>query len=113
MPVVDWTRTDLDFDWSDGSKALRFDLDAFTAFDLFILKRQNTEHSKEQHDRAKRYFDKMSNDKKQKLIDTIVKGLPGRTSEAYSMDQFKAAVHVSIPAKFRLNKSNGLYKVLS
>ena len=31
---------------------------------------------------------------KTKLIDTIIKGLPGRTSEAYTMSSFVEAVSV-------------------
>ena len=37
--MIDWTRTDLEYEWGDGSRALAFDIDDFAAFELHILKR--------------------------------------------------------------------------
>ena len=37
MPVVDWSRTDLDWPLPTGATAMRFDHDRFAAFDLHIL----------------------------------------------------------------------------
>jgi len=89
MPVLDWSRTDLSFTVEDGSKALRFDINAFAAFELYILKRPGAEneYSEEQTQKAKSYFEAMTAEDKVKLQQNILAGLPG-AEEAYSVEDF-------------------------
>lgn len=91
MPVIDWTRTDLEFQLPNGAYALRFDQQKFTAFDLFILKRENAEadYSEEEIEQSKSIFDAMSEDDKTLLTKNIIAGLPGKMTDAYTIDNFR------------------------
>ncbi len=91
MPVVDWTRTDLDYRLEDGSSALRFDKVAFAAFELFLLKRKGVEndYSPKETKEAKVYVDSRSEEDKTQLINNIIAGLPGGMTEGTnSLDEF-------------------------
>jgi len=94
MPVLDWTRTDLTRRWPDGSEALAYDADDLAAFDLFILQREGAEaeYTDAQRARAKACLDRMDMDAKNCLQQNVIAGLPGRMVEAYSIEQFRAAV---------------------
>jgi mannonate dehydratase len=93
MPVLDWTRTDLAHPMPDGALALRFDADAFAAFDLFILRRPGAE---EDHDaartaRARAAFDAMDEAARDRLTRVVVAGLPG-AEESYTLEMFGQAL---------------------
>ncbi len=90
MPVLDWTRTNLDYRLSNNASALRYEAAAVHAFDLYILERPEAfnEFTPEQQKAAKDYLDSISEDEKQLLINTIMAGLPG-TDEVYSIAEFK------------------------
>ena len=91
MPILDWTRTDLEYELPNGVKALLFEKKAVQSFDLFILKRPGAkeELSEPEYLAVKAYYESLSPAKHQLIIDNILKGLPG-SEIGYTMEEFKS-----------------------
>ena len=92
MPVIDWTRTDLNLRLPSGAYALRFDQKKFAAFDLHILRREGAEEDYSEAEIAESYalYSAMSTAEKAELTENIIAGLPGRMTDAYGLDDFRA-----------------------
>lgn len=108
MPVLDWTRTDLDWPLPTGATALRFDQARFAAFDLHVLKRPGAEadYDEATRSRAKAVADGLTDEETRTLTRTIAAGLPGGTTEALDLDGFRSrlAAYAEItPDRLRAN----------
>ena len=83
MPILDWTRTDLEWKLPNGATCMRFDLIDFIAFDMFILNRNGAcnDYSEDLNLEAKKRFEGMSKETKENLTSNIVSGLPGAAAK--------------------------------
>ena len=90
MPVVDWTRTNLELRLEDGARALQFSMNEYMAFDLFMLHRKDAEkeYTDAQISAAKQTFESMSSEQQYVLQNNIIAGLPGG-QQGYSLDDFR------------------------
>ncbi|MGB0006764.1 MAG: mannonate dehydratase, partial [Candidatus Sulfotelmatobacter sp.] len=93
MPVVDWTRTDLQWRLPTTGYALRFDAVDFAAYDLFILERKGAreEYSEGRIRSAQARFNSMSEARKSELESTIIAGLPGAEA-SYNRETIRSLI---------------------
>ncbi|WP_286736491.1 MULTISPECIES: mannonate dehydratase [Sphingobacterium] len=92
MPVLDWTRTQLDLTMADGSKALYFDWIDLALFDIFILKRDEaqTAYPEDVVKRATLRFDEISEQQKEELANVVLMGIPGEKN--VELEALKASI---------------------
>ncbi len=92
MPVLDWTRTQLDLTMADGSKALYFDWIDLALFDIFILKRDEaqTAYPADVVKRATLRFDEISEQQKEELANVVLMGIPGEKN--VELEALKASI---------------------
>lgn len=90
MPVLDWTRTNLNYRVADGSCALHYNALALAGFDLFILQRPEAadDYTEKQKRAAKALISSLSPSEKDRLQQTIMAGLPG-TDEVFTLSEFR------------------------
>lgn len=93
MPVVDWTRTNLDYHLENTGCALRFDMIDFIAYDIYVLGRQDAEknYTEDMVKQAKQHFDALSQQQIDLLENNIIAGLPGGEG-SYSQESLKQAI---------------------
>lgn len=96
MPVLDWTRTQLDLVMADGSKALYFNWTDLAVFDLYIFKREGaaSEYPANIVEKAKTRYESMNEEELNELRINVLMGIPNEKEieiEALraSIDEYK------------------------
>jgi mannonate dehydratase len=90
MPVLDWSRTELEYTLPEGHKTLRFVWEDFALFDLYILQRPGAtaDYDAAVQESARKKLAEMSPAAIQRLTNTVLLGLPG-SEEAFELANFQ------------------------
>lgn len=94
MPVLDWTRTQLDLVMKDGSKALYFDWIDLAIFDIYILERPNAQasYSKEILEQASNKYKTLTPQQIKELTNVVLMGIPGEDST--TIESLKYSINI-------------------
>ena len=98
MPVNDWTRTELNFEMPDGSKALYFSWFDLAVFDIYILKRKNAAASYSDGIllKAASLFKKYSVSQLNRISETVMFGIPGEKKQTVQQMRKKIDLYKEI-----------------
>ena len=90
MPIIDWTRTQLDYKLPTDGLALRFNYIQFIVFEKYILKLEKLENRYKYSDLvlAEKAYKKLSNKDIKNLKFSIMGGLPA-AEKKYNLREFK------------------------
>ena len=93
MPLLDWTRTTLDWPMPGGGTALRFSAVEMAAFDVFVLRRPgaDADHDRDTLARAELWHGNASDTQRDRLLSSIMAGLPG-AYDRYDADGLREAL---------------------
>lgn len=93
MPLLDWTRTDLEAPLPRGGSALRYDAVKMAAFDIHMLQREGAEndHAEAVKAPAKAWFDASDQAQRDTLLTAIMAGLPGAYAR-YTIEGLREAL---------------------
>ena len=91
MPVVDWTRTHLEWPLPSGATALRFSQLHFAAFDIHILQRPGAvdDYTADEREAASGIHAGMAQGDIDDIVRTIASALPGSTTDPLSIPAFR------------------------
>ncbi len=107
MPVIDWTRTQLDKEMADGSKALYFNWTDLALFDLFVFKRESAENDYPTSvvEAAKVRYESLDEDQLKLLGNVILMGVP--TEKDINIEDLRQSIE-----KYRTIGTDGLRRNL-
>ena len=93
MPLLDWTRTQLDVPVPGGGTALQFSAPHMAAFEIHILGRKNAEndYTPDVCAAGEKWFSSSTQEDRSKLLASIMAGLPGAYTR-YSIDGLQKAL---------------------